>query len=196
MEKLYYKQISILITIIFSLLFSNSVFAFNGLSSINATVKVSVCGNGVVEGDEQCESSLTIQENCSDLGYDKGSLSCDASCSFVTSSCSYLPPNPILPPYPNIYNIPDTDVELNPNIYSLPFYLSIYDKDSNGKLDRVEYCDGLTYWLKKWRIRILDENIERDITEIKLAKDTCDLNYDSNCDLIDLSIFLSAEKNG
>lgn len=56
-------------------------------SNVNATVKISVCGNEVVENGEDCENGDLQGKTCSNLGYSSGNLSCDISCSFDTSSC-------------------------------------------------------------------------------------------------------------
>lgn len=197
MKEFFYKQLILLFSF-FPLIFVGYTFAgtFEGYSGVDATVEISVCGDGAVEGPEECELTFPINQSCKDIGYDVGTLTCDASCSYIKTSCAYLPPKPILPPYPNIYDVPNAIIEPNIDIPVLPTFLTLYDVDSDGKLNKVEYCNGLSYWLKKWRIRILDEKSERDIDMIKLAKDTCDLNFDGNCDLIDLSIFLYTATNG
>lgn len=49
---------------------------------------VATCGDGVVEGGEQCEPGVPLAATCVDLGFDSGSLACDgASCSYDTSGC-------------------------------------------------------------------------------------------------------------
>lgn len=47
-----------------------------------------VCGNDVVEGDEDCEPGLVLEEDCTDLGYSAGTLGCTAGCEYDTSGCS------------------------------------------------------------------------------------------------------------
>lgn len=48
-----------------------------------------VCGDGVVEGSEQCEAGVPLADSCQSLGFSSGTLSCDtASCSYDTSACS------------------------------------------------------------------------------------------------------------
>jgi len=48
----------------------------------------SVCGDGVVEGNEQCEAGVPLADSCESLGYVSGALSCDgATCQYDTSSC-------------------------------------------------------------------------------------------------------------
>lgn len=57
-------------------------------SSVNATVKVSVCGNNTIENGEECERNGDLNgKTCVSLGYTSGTLDCDVSCSFNTSSC-------------------------------------------------------------------------------------------------------------
>lgn len=182
-----------IITILFVLIniFSSRIFAgdFDGYSGVDADVKVSLCGDFIVEGDENCEPLVPIVQSCKDIGYDKGNLTCDNSCSYITTNCEYIPPKPILPPFPDIYNNEDDDNDGVITTY-LPFFLEIYDLDNDGQLNTKEYCVGLEYWLKKWRIRLIDEQPEADINRIAGAIDTCDLNFDGNCDLVDFSIFL------
>lgn len=161
---------------------------FEGSSNVNADVEVSVCGDGIVEGPEQCEPLVPVTMSCKDIGYDKGSLSCDPSCSFNQINCEYVAPKPILPPFPNIFD-PD-DEEPDKVVSYLPFFLELYDTNLDGKLTIQEYCVGLTYWLKKWKLRLINEQPEADIGRIAGAKDTCDLNFDGNCNLVDFSIFL------
>jgi hypothetical protein len=48
-----------------------------------------VCGNGVVEGDEECEVGVAITATCADEGFQSGVLACmtDDSCRFDLSGC-------------------------------------------------------------------------------------------------------------
>lgn len=54
---------------------------------INAVVGISICGNDIVETNEDCESSDLRGYTCTDLGFESGQLSCDIACSFNTSMC-------------------------------------------------------------------------------------------------------------
>jgi hypothetical protein len=48
----------------------------------------SVCGDGVVEGSEECEAGVPLADTCSSLGFESGTLGCDAAtCQYDTSSC-------------------------------------------------------------------------------------------------------------
>lgn len=46
------------------------------------------CGNGVVDGSEQCDGT-DIPETCQDWGYSTGTLSCQPFCVFDWSDCEY-----------------------------------------------------------------------------------------------------------
>lgn len=45
------------------------------------------CGNGVIEGDEECDGDA-IGASCTDVGFGPGSVSCTSSCTLDTSECS------------------------------------------------------------------------------------------------------------
>ena len=49
---------------------------------------VPVCGNRVVEGSEQCEAGVRLSATCVSLGFDGGTLACNApACTFNTTGC-------------------------------------------------------------------------------------------------------------
>ncbi len=56
--------------------------------SVTATVRITVCGNETVEGDEECDRDNLNNQTCIGLGYDGGNLSCDAACEFDVSNCT------------------------------------------------------------------------------------------------------------
>ena len=45
------------------------------------------CGNGVVEGNEECDGNV-VYESCSELGFVAGSVSCNKNCTYNTNSCA------------------------------------------------------------------------------------------------------------
>jgi formylglycine-generating enzyme required for sulfatase activity len=58
---------------------------------------VPVCGDGVVQGTEQCEAGVPLAASCTSLGFDGGTLACNAStCTFNTSGCFDVPCKPRL----------------------------------------------------------------------------------------------------
>jgi len=47
-----------------------------------------LCGDGVVEGDENCEAGVPLAASCTSLGFDAGTLACNfGTCVFDTSGC-------------------------------------------------------------------------------------------------------------
>ncbi len=55
--------------------------------TIDATVQVSVCGNNVVEGGEQCDNADLAGKTCISLQYESGTLACTKSCDYDLSRC-------------------------------------------------------------------------------------------------------------
>jgi cysteine-rich repeat protein len=49
------------------------------------------CGDGVINGNEECDGANLGGATCTDLGFPGGTLSCNASCNFGTSGCNILP---------------------------------------------------------------------------------------------------------
>jgi hypothetical protein len=47
-----------------------------------------VCGDGVVEGDEECDQDDLDGESCESLGLGEGELGCSTRCDFDTSGCA------------------------------------------------------------------------------------------------------------
>lgn len=85
---------SIILTFIVLFCLGTYLFISNGNASADTsgtlitTVKISVCGNGVKEGGEQCDGADLGGRMCTHLGYTDGSLSCSASCEFATAMCT------------------------------------------------------------------------------------------------------------
>lgn len=70
-------------------LLSSSVRTFaNSEGSITATVSISVCGNGVVEYGEICDTTNLNGKTCTDFGYEDGVLQCGLACDeYNTNYC-------------------------------------------------------------------------------------------------------------
>jgi hypothetical protein len=45
------------------------------------------CGNGVIEGDEECDTDAVGDETCVGLGFEGGTLGCGVTCLFSTVDC-------------------------------------------------------------------------------------------------------------
>jgi hypothetical protein len=50
-----------------------------------------VCGNGIIEQGEQCDTTNLNGMTCTDLGFNSGTLKCNSYCQFDTSQCEYGP---------------------------------------------------------------------------------------------------------
>ena len=55
-----------------------------------------VCGNGLVEADEDCEGADLAGASCASLGYATGTLACAPDCAFDPRDCSTVPEVPAL----------------------------------------------------------------------------------------------------
>ncbi len=52
------------------------------------SVSGSTCGNGDLDAGEDCDGDLMASQTCVTQGYTGGTLTCSASCTFVTSACT------------------------------------------------------------------------------------------------------------
>ncbi|MBN2725401.1 MAG: hypothetical protein JXR95_15155 [Deltaproteobacteria bacterium] len=50
--------------------------------------KAKSCGNGIVDTGEECDPNALLQEQCNDVGFYGGNLSCNEDCTYNTSGCS------------------------------------------------------------------------------------------------------------
>lgn len=86
------NSIAILGTTVFLISSLNRVYAQASSSDkVSATIKISVCGNAIVEGSEDCEGVDLNGQTCESLGFGPGTLTCDIACSFDISNCSPAP---------------------------------------------------------------------------------------------------------
>lgn len=175
-------------------------------TSINETIKISVCGNSVAEGGEDCDGTDLHAKTCTMLGYGGGILNCDISCSYDTSACIAATPSPtpmltpattsLLPTQtpgssaqPTI-EVP-TDIPTSQPIQSIPIEpqsklpeaLRPFDLKGNGKIDTSELHTVLALWVNGWK-QSLKSNSQTN-TQV------CDINRNGKCELHDFSILLS-----
>lgn len=60
--------------------------------SIIMTVRISVCGDGQVDNNEQCDGANLNSQTCATRGFTSGTLTCNIDCTFNTSQCSVVVP--------------------------------------------------------------------------------------------------------
>lgn len=96
-------------------------FSQSTAKDIAATVKASVCGNEIIEGNEDCEGDNLNNQTCAGLGYTGGTLSCDVACSFDISDCLPAPtatptPTPTNTPTPTLTPTPTATLTPTPTV--------------------------------------------------------------------------------
>ncbi len=185
------------------LLSARNVFGQSS-SRINATVKISICGNEVKEGGEECDRDDLGGASCRSLGFDTGDLTCDIACDYEKAECTGVaplpPPSPTPTPAPTSnstsastptptpFSSPtSTDGALVTNspvpsinpTSSLPFFLQIFDLTGTGKITENILAEVMQLWVDEWKND--DSSGERK---------KCDVNNDSQCSLEDFSILL------
>lgn len=207
-----------LLTTLVMLLRSTSVYA-NISDYLNATVKVSICGNDIIEGGEDCEKDNLNNQTCQSIGFGPGTLSCDIACTFDTYGCGPTPtstptPIPTVTPTPIITLTPtltsednsddqkSTETTISEKIQStptpeitpkpsLPSFLTSFDPNNDGILFIQELFSVTKQWVDGWK-EALTENIILDNKSLAQKKDReCDLNSDYRCNLQDFSILMS-----
>lgn len=67
----------------------NLVGSGGSLDDYNSNSEFPNCGNGNIDGGEECDGTNLNGNNCSSLGYYYGNLKCSEDCSFDKSLCSY-----------------------------------------------------------------------------------------------------------
>lgn len=182
------------ILVLFFLFFSFSVcrcFAFS-VESVDAIVKSSICGNGIVEGGEECDVNDLNNKNCIDLGFlGGGILICDGSCHFNSSECInkiIFTPTPVLvEASSNPQNDSSPDKQNQPFSFFIPKIIS--PKVNNNQIPSILNFFGFDKYQKFNRDEIFSI-IKMWVEEGKKEKGTCDINNDNKCDARDFSILL------
>lgn len=84
------KNPRIIFTFIFILIIAIGIFLRGEVLAveITATVKITVCGDGIIATGEQCDGSALGGASCVSRGFSSGTLSCSSSCEFNTSPCT------------------------------------------------------------------------------------------------------------
>lgn len=175
-----FVKILLLLPLILSFLGKEIVLAYSSSDIVNISLKLSLCGDGFTEGDEDCEPSTGVTETCLDYGYQSGMLTCDYSCSYDYSACKYIPVE-----RPEEEDPIEEDYNFEEFISNLPFFINLYDLNNDGHIDFAEFTNILYTWVDSWKLfRQTDEVDQEDV------KGTCDVNNDSLCNVIDFSIIL------
>lgn len=177
---------TVIVSCAISFFFFEKTNLYGQNSLIQGSVKISICGDEIVEGFEDCEPQTFNQMMCSDLGYEGGEVYCDVSCSYDLYEC--IIPEPPTPPPPTEDEIIENEIERiinrqEPIIIvspSLPF-LKLFDSDKNGIIDKYEFIESVKLWGSYWR-EYRFGNTTGDLS--------CDLNEDGVCDIVDLSVLL------
>lgn len=175
-----FLKVLLLLPLIFSFLGKEVILAYSSSDIVNISLKLSLCGDGITEGDEDCEQSTGVTETCLDYGYQSGMLTCDYSCSYDYSACIYIPVE-----QPEEENATEEDYRIERIISNLPFFINMFDLNNNGQIDFAEFTNILYTWVDSWKLfRQTEEGDQEDV------KGTCDVNNDSLCNVIDFSIIL------
>lgn len=206
-----WRGILITIVVFFSVLPLGDVSA--NIDTIDTTVKLSVCGNSIIEGNEDCEGTNLNSATCGSLGYGGGVLSCDIACSFDTSGCTAPTPTPtVLPtstPSPPSNQDESSTLPL-PQPLPTPFILDqlpiippegflptiippelvFFDVNNTGKIEVSTMKEVVTLWVDEWKKFINIKNVNPTIDEESIDV-KCDVNRDNECNLLDFSILLA-----
>ncbi|MCL4384222.1 hypothetical protein M1116_02120 [Patescibacteria group bacterium] len=216
------------------------------LQQVAATVRINVCGDGIVEGSEDCEGNNLNGATCRNQGYGPGTLACDIACSYDFSRCGPRPTPTITPtltptrtPTPTLTATPTPTATLIPTVTAtvtatltpiptntptagsaatttpvpaatshptntpskaapsqaqkltpmvmptptpvLPGVVQFFDENRSGRIEVGEVFAAAKKWFDLWQASLAQEPEKTK---------GCDLNRDTQCNLIDLSILL------
>ncbi len=195
-------------TILIFLVLATKLVEASGIN-VNATVDLSICGNNIVEGGEDCEGSDLNNQTCESVGFGPGTLNCDIACSFDTSSCTAPSPTPTPTPTPDTTSdtssgtsnqtsdtvstttVPPISLDSLINLISqieflpIPQTLLLYDPDGDGKIVVQEITPVVSAWVDSWY-----QSLQTAVEDRKPVVENCDLNSDEKCSLVDFSILL------
>lgn len=212
MKVLIFTAVILATFFVFSLLAVDSLA--QTISNINASVKISICGNDIIEGGENCEGSNLNGKSCQDLGFGGGTLSCDISCSYDVSACTAATPTPTPTPSSVSSNnssenksdkkdngntsddthvptpIPTSTVRVNSaaNNSLLSPALQTFVKES-GSIRKDDLRVAVSTWVDGWKNYTKLENAQNTNAAV-VATNVCDINHDGTCGVQDFSILL------
>jgi hypothetical protein len=207
---------------IVSLIYSVNLFIIKPIiasTDINATVRISVCGDLRAEASEQCDNTDLRSNTCRSLGFFDGILACDPACDFNTKQCfgvAPVTPTPILAPTTTPTPISDnhnplqeifSQIRLNPTLAPAPVVVipnNIITHEpviatpllpTSLKLfdinnDNIISTSEIYISIKEWV-----SNWGNYLTQIagnqKPTYSSCDVNYDGICNIVDFSVIMS-----
>lgn len=160
-----------------------AVLAYTDSSRIGATVKISVCGDNIVEGKEECEQGLGIRYDCKNFGYIPKPISCDISCAYDLLSCQPIEP---------VVTTNEEKEEVKPEKPSLPILMINWDQNDDGRLTIEEFASFITSWVSSWKSFVV---LPKETEEKETVAKECDINSDKTCNVTDFSIILYYLKN-
>ena len=219
------KLLSVVVPLLVVATLYSSVIQAQPVQVIQSQVRLSICGDLVIEGPEDCEGADLGGQSCSTIGFLEGDLSCDSSCAFDTSLCVPLPsptpsptPSPSSSPSPTpqpgssgssgsssqsssssssqpsvaelVSEIVTVLTELAPTVslaapvepgLLVPPKVRALLVDGNT-LEYEELIVVLEKFAQFWRQSLISPQ--------NVSNDSCDLNDDGRCDIIDLSVLL------
>lgn len=151
--------------------------------SIDATVKVAVCGNNKAEGEEECDNSDLKDQTCKTQGYDTGTLRCRSDCTLNTSDCSNDDEEEGATTTTDQTTVIQQPAAIRRILSVLPDRIrALFDRDRSGKIEAQEIFGAVKAWVDKWK--------EQSIKPTETNIEGCDMNEDARCNLVDLSILL------
>ena len=179
-------------------------------SRIDATVKISICGNSIKEGGEDCDDQDFGGESCGTVGYTHGFLGCKNDCTYNNTLCIFVPsptptitpsptPSPMISPQPTqptstpgptataspSTSTPEIEVSEKTFVETLvqellPADLKKFDTNGDNTISREELISGISFWVSSWRDTRTGEG----------EVERCDINTDTVCNLRDFSVIL------
>lgn len=194
----FFLPVFLVLVLAFFQIMPEVALAQTNSTSVGATIKLSVCGDGVVEGLEDCEGADLSGQTCQSLYYGPGVLSCDISCDFNTIECAEPSPTPIPTSVSvvaqsssqsttSVFNSGNSPAETNSN------NITFLDRNSffviNNNILNYDY-DGDGLILKKDLRLVVGSWVENSFKNENPQLDRCDFDDSRECNMIDFSILM------